>query len=257
VLIVVPPSETKAPSPEDGPPVDLAGLSFPELTSRRREVASALIATSRRPDAFERLYVRHSMVHDVAMNAHVLDLPTRPVHEVYTGPLHEGLDFAGLSDAAAARARQGVVFVSPLWGALRPRDRIPRYRLHLNAYLAGMGRLHQAWRSVLPATLADASLADELVVDLRSSVYQAMGLPAGSLDRVVVLGVDQGPRGARVGDVIAKRVRGEAAHFLLECGAEPRDPEELAHVLADRWAVRVRAPDRRTDPWSMTLTVAT
>jgi cytoplasmic iron level regulating protein YaaA (DUF328/UPF0246 family) len=255
VLIVVPPSETKAPWPEDGPPVDLDGLSFPALTPRRREVAKALIATCGRPDAFERLYVRHSMVHDVAMNTHVLELPARPVHEVYTGPLHEGLDFGGLTRAVAARAHRDVVFVSPLWGALRPADRIPRYRLHLHSYLVGIDRLHQLWRAVLPSVLADAAGAGGLVVDLRSEVYQAMGLPAAALDRVVALRVDQGPSGARIGDVIAKRVRGEAAHVLLESGAEPADADGLAEVLADRWSVRVEGPNRRGAPLSVTLSV--
>ena len=255
MLIVVPPSETKAPWAEEGPPVDLEALSFPELTSRRREVATALIATCGRPDAFERLYVRHSMVHDVAMNTHVLELPARPVHEVYTGPLHGGLDVAGLSAEAATRAQRALVFVSPLWGALRPADRIPRYRLHLHSYLVGIDRLHQLWRAALPNVLAEAAGAGGLVVDLRSEVYQAMGLPADRLDRVVALRVDQGPSGARVGDVIAKRVRGEAAHALLESGADPADPEALADVLADRWPVRLEGPNRRGAPLSTILSV--
>ncbi len=255
MLIVVPPSETKAPWPEAGPPVDLRALSFPELTSMRRAVAQALIATSAGPDAFQRLYVRPSRVHDVAMNTHVLELPAMRVHELYTGPLHEGLDLAGLSEVAAGRANRDVVYVSALWGALRPADRVPRYRLHVCAHLVGMEALEPAWRTVLPGVLAGAAAPDGLVLDLRSPTYQAMGLPAGALDRVVALRIDLGPRGQRIGDVVAKRVRGEAAHLLLESGAEPGDPDELAAVLADRWAVRVDAPNRRTAPWSVTLSV--
>lgn len=255
MLIVVPPSETKAPSPRHGAPVDLDDLAFPELAPVRRDVLAALIATSERADAFRRLGVRHSMVHDVAMNTHLLELPARSVHEVYTGPLHEGLDFAGLSDTAAKRAYRDVLFVSALWGAVRPTDRIARYRLHLNAYLVGVDRLTHTWRAVLPDVLAEAAGADGLIVDLRSPVYQAMGMPSGLAARTVALRVDLGPSGHRIGDVIAKRVRGEAAHVLLESGAEPSEPDELADVLADRWPVRLEAASRPGAPWSMTLTV--
>lgn len=255
MLIVVPPSETKAPSPESGPPVDLEALAFPELTAVRREIAAALVATCARADAFERLRVRASMVHDVAMNSHLFELPARPVHEVYTGPLHEGLDVAGLSDAGAGRARRHAVYLSPLWGALRPVDRIPRYRLQLHSSLVGVDRLDHAWRAVLPDVLADAAGRTGLVIDLRSRGYQAMGMPAGLAARTVELRIDQETAGGGIGAVIAKRVRGQVAHELLESGAEPNDPDDLADALADRWPVRLQAPDRRDGPWSMTLSV--
>lgn len=257
MLIVVPPSETKASSPEHGRPVDIHELAFPGLTSVRRAIAAALIATSERADAFERLRVRHSMVHDVAMNTHLFELPARPAHEVYTGPLHDGLDFAGLSARATERANRAVVFVSALWGALRPTDRIPRYRLQLHSSLVGVDRLDHAWRAVLPDVLAEAAGASGPIVDLRSRGYQAMGMPAGLAARTVELRVDHGPTGGQIGAVIAKRVRGEAAHFLLESGAEPKGADEVAEVLADRWPVRIHPGDRREAPWSMTLSVTT
>lgn len=254
MLIVVPPSESKRPPRAEGKPVDLDGLSFPELDSTRRAIVAALIETSAGLDAFERLYVRPTLADEVARNTRLLELPAIPVLDVYTGPLHDGLDAARLSEAGAARAREQLVVTSAVWGALRPRDRIPPYRMHICAHLQGMERVEPAWREVLPDVLADAA-GDGLIVDLRSPTYQAAGMAARASDRTVTLRVDQGPRGHRIGDVIAKRVRGEAAHHLLETNADPGGPQELADALAERWPVRLEPPERRGKPWTMTLSL--
>ncbi|HLX35837.1 MAG TPA: peroxide stress protein YaaA [Candidatus Limnocylindrales bacterium] len=253
MLIIVPPSESKRPAPESGPALDLAGLSFPELTSTRALLIEALVTTSARPDAFRRLGLRPSHAPEIARNTWLTELPTIPVLDLYTGPLHAGLDAARLSLPAKARLRDGLVVSSALWGLLRPSDHVPPYRLHVNARPIGIDRIDATWRAVLPDVLA-AVAGDRLVVDLRSIYYQAMGLPKGLEDRTVALKIDQGPN-HQVGDVIAKRVRGEAAHHLLESAVEPEDPEALADALADRWPVRLEEPERRGRPWTMTLTV--
>jgi uncharacterized protein len=255
MLIIVPSSESKRPPPASGPPLAMGELSFPELTPMRRRAADALIETSGDLDAFERLRVGHGMAADVARNTRLFELPSLPVLDVYTGPLHGGLDARGLSPEAVERANRSVVVVSPLFGALRPTDRIPPYRLGPFVTLLGIGRVDHFWRAVLPETLADAAGAEGVIVDLRSRPTRSAGMPAGLGDRTVILRIDQGRPGNRIGDVIAKRVRGEAAHHLLESGADPADQQQLADALADRWPIRLDAPDQRGKPWTMTLSI--
>jgi hypothetical protein len=95
-----------------------------------------------------------------------------------------------------------------------------------------------------------------VIVDLRSPVYQAAGRPRDLSDRTVTLRVEQRGLGHRVGDVIAKRIRGQAARALLECGATPAHPAEVPTQLAERWPIDLAPPARSGQPWVMTIVAA-
>jgi uncharacterized protein len=254
VLIILPPSETKRPPPEDGSPLDLERLSFPPLTPMRERVMDALAETSRRPDALRRLMVRPSLAGEVARNEHLRDLPTRRAVDTYAGPLYEGLDAGSWSARAEHRAARQLVIVSALWGALRPADRIPPYRLYVCARLHGMDRLEPTWRRLLAPILTDAAAQRGPILDLRSRSYQAVGRPLGLDDQSVTLRIRPSAGGpAHIGDVIAKRVRGEVASHVLSSEADPEDPLDIADVLAARWSIEVDPPAGRTRTWTITL----
>lgn len=242
MLIILPPSETKRPAPRSGPVLELEQLAFPALNPLRKRVMAALIETSTQPDALERLRVRPRLIIDIVQNTALRRTPTQPAWQLYAGPLYQGLDPASLSKAAVARAKKHVVIASALWGAVRPTDLIPAHRLDVCSRLIGIERLEPAWRTVLPAQLAAAAGVRGVVLDLRSPGYRAIGLPTGMTDRTVVVRVLAKPGERAVGDVIAKRVRGQVARHLLESGADPLTPDELVDALADQWPARLDPP---------------
>jgi cytoplasmic iron level regulating protein YaaA (DUF328/UPF0246 family) len=253
-LLIVPPSEGKRPPAERGSALDLGSLSFPSLTPTRRAILEATIETSGEPDAAPRFHVGPTVADEVRRNALVLDLPTMPAADLYRGPFYEGLDAGGWSAAVAARAERQLVITSALWGALRPSDAIPPYRLHVCSRLLGIAGLEPTWREVLPDALAEAAGSHGVVVDLRTPTHQAMGRPTDLAARTVAVRVaDASGSASRIGDVVSKRRRGEVARELLEVGMEPDGPEALAAILGERWSVHLTAPTSSLTPWTLTV----
>ena len=199
----------------------------------------------------DRLGVGASLAGEVERNTRLDELPARPALEIYSGVLFNALGAATLSAAAKRRAASRLVVVSALWGAVRPTDRIPSYRLNMCADL-GIGPLEPAWREVLGSVLAEAAGPRGVIVDCRSSSYQAAGMPTGLGDRTVAVRVLRETADRRsVVSHMAKHTRGEVARHLLESGADPRRPDALAEVLADRWSVELVRPARAGRPWTL------
>jgi cytoplasmic iron level regulating protein YaaA (DUF328/UPF0246 family) len=255
VLVLLPPSESKAAVPRRGRPVDLSALSFPELTAMRVRVLEALATASATPDAAARLGFGASLAAEVARNVRLLELPALPASRVYTGVLYDALDWPALDAPARRRATHRVVVVSALWGALRPGDRVPPYRLSMGTTLPGVGPLAAAWREVLGPALTAAAGRRGVVVDCRSAVYAAAWTPTGApAARTAAIRVlRDGPAGRSAVSHLAKHTRGEVARYLLASAQEPRDVPELAELLGHRWDVEVRPPSRPRRPWCLDL----
>lgn len=256
--MLLPPSEAKALAPAGRRrPLDLAALSWPELNPAREQVLDALARASMRPDALAVLGVGPSLAVEVERNTRLRAAATLPVAELYTGVLYDALDLPGLPSPARRRAARQVVVASALWGAVRPSDRVPAYRLAMGVSLPGVGALAHFWRLRLGPVLT-AAAGGGVVVDCRSSAYQAAWLPAGELaGRTVAVRVLREEAGRRsVVSHLAKLTRGQVArHLLTMDGTTPRSPAALAAAIGEAFACELVPPARPGRCWILDVVV--
>ncbi|MGY1803320.1 peroxide stress protein YaaA [Blastococcus sp. SYSU D00922] len=227
MLVLLPPSETKAPG-GDGAPLDLAALTAaPELTGVRTELAEALVKLADDvPAAREALGLSAKQDAEIARNAQLWSSPTRPAVERYTGVLYDALDVASMSRAQRARAGRRLAVGSALFGFVRADDPIPAYRLSAGSAVPGLPTLRALWKPVLSPVLAGL---DELVVDLRSGSYAALAPVPGAVTLDVL---SERPDGSRsVVSHFNKAHKGRVARLLALTTAEPADVVRLRSLL--------------------------
>lgn len=249
MLILLPPSEGKAPPARRGRPVDPAALALPELAPVRQELLQALIHASHREDAATILDLGPGRLGELEVNRRLADLPGRPAAEVYTGVLYAALDAATLSTPARRRARTAVLVQSALWGPIRLTDRIPPYRLSIGTRLPGLGPLAGHWQRALRGVLEPRSA--EVVVDCRSTGYAAAWRPPdpAAIVRITAHTARDGRR--TVVSHFAKHTRGLVARMLLEAPRQPRTPQQVAEVVGSRARCELSGPDR--SGWQLTV----
>jgi uncharacterized protein len=238
MLILLPPSEGKAPSPARGRPLDLGRLAQPELTQARSQLTTALaeLCAGDAVAARAALGLSPGLAGEVEVNRRLLTAPTRPAADLYTGVLYEALGLATLPTPARRRAGRWLLVFSGLWGALQLSDRVPAYRLSPDAALPGVGTLASVWREPLAAAMASAA-ARGLVLDLRSTSYAALWRPAGEVaDRTVTLRVLQervpgDPASRTVVSHFNKATKGRLVRALLTSPDDPKTPKQLLRTL--------------------------
>lgn len=235
VLVLLPPSEGKSP-PVRGRALELSTLSLPSLTGPRQQLLDRLVELCRHDPALAGacLGLGPTQGDEVARNARLLEAPTAPADRIYTGVLYAALELDRLSMGARRRAGRWLVTTSSLFGLVRPSDRIPAYRLSGDVSLPGMGPVAAHWRRALGPAIAEAA-GDGIVLDLRSTTYQAFWHPAGELSaRTVTARVVQERDGRRtVVSHVNKATKGRLVRSLLEASAAPRTVTGLVTALRD------------------------
>jgi hypothetical protein len=235
VIVLLPPSETKRVG-GDGPPLRLDALGSPELGAVRAELVDELIALSAdRPASRKALGISASQDAEIDRNAALRSAPTLPAINRYTGVLYDALDIESLRGATASRARARLAVGSALFGLLRADDAVPAYRLSAGSKLPGRATLAARWRPVLEPVLAGLA-RDELIVDLRSGSYAALGRLPGVVEVDVLAEHSDGRR--TVVSHFNKAHKGKLARALASSRSEPTDAAGVA-TIARRAGLRV------------------
>lgn len=224
MLVLLPPSEGKSRG-GDGPPVDLAALSWPELTAVRERVARTLatVCQGNAERARKRLGLSLALDDDRAANAELWLSPTMAAGARYSGILHDALGYPTLPAAARRRAADAVAVFSGLWGVTRPTDLLPAYRIGIATQLPRVGPLPALWRKPLLGAL-DEQVRDEGAIDLRSSGYSLMYRPsAAAATRLIDVKIT-GPDGKRAAASYQSKVaKGRLVREMLRAGAPSLD----------------------------------
>ncbi|MCW3015440.1 MAG: peroxide stress protein YaaA [Solirubrobacterales bacterium] len=199
------------------------------------------------------LHLSEGLAGEIAVDAGVLEAPTLPAARRYTGVLYDHLDLATLPAAERRRADDHVVILSGLWGAVRPGDAIPPYRLSMDVTLPRIGKLTAHWRAPLARALPEPAL----VVDCRSASYQQAWKPPAGSTVLTVRVFSVAPDGSRkVISHMAKATRGDVARALLTradgAGRDAGTPEDVAQVArAAGLECELVAPAKHGGAWTL------
>ena len=247
MLVLLPPSESKAPRPR-GRGYTPASVSFPVLADAREQVLEALSEVSAHAGAAAVLGVSPNLTEEIARNTRLRSAPAVPVSSLYTGVLYDALDLPSMDAQARRRANRWLIVQSALFGAVRLQDKVPPYRLSMAVNLPGIGPLASFWKPLLEEPMTSA-VGKGLVVDCRSSAYAAAWTPSGApADRWVQIKVPGATH-------MAKHTRGLVARAICELGLDPRRPDQLAEGLGERFEVVLDAPAKAGKPWVLSTTV--
>ncbi|WP_041481112.1 peroxide stress protein YaaA [Corynebacterium pseudotuberculosis] len=223
MLIVLPPSETKAIGGNDAP-LNVDALSFPTLNPIRNRITKDLSSLS--PDQALTIFkLSRGLPEEVLANTELFHAPTMPALLRYTGVLYDALDASTIPRSAWSRLAIG----SALFGVVGASDAIPRYRLSGSTKLPAsdgtIPTMKKRWGSAITKALVDTG---DFIVDLRSGTYQQLGkVPGATTVRVESVQSD-GTR--KVISHFNKHYKGELARVLVLSDTNPSSTEEVGEV---------------------------
>lgn len=213
MLFLLPPSETKAKAAypgasENSLSVSQVALAFGTLGEARKSAAKLL------------------------ENKAALKAPTMMAIDRYTGTLYGGIhgrglkgtptEFAHLSDAAMARAKETVLIQSALFGLIPATALIPNYKFSATPKLKAIwAEPHQAVFKRL----------NGIVIDMRSKQYGVLAPIPTELESYFLDVVLEAPDGTRTSmNHFNKKSKGELIHAVLNAKAAPKTLADLKRI---------------------------
>ena len=201
MLILLPPSEGK--SPASGPGcLDLDALCFiKQLKASRLSVIKKY-------------------------GVEILDQPTAPAIDIYSGVLYQALGYHTLTKRAQQRAQSQLLIFSALFGVLRPLDLIQPYRLEMGTPLPNArGKdLYAFWGTQISEYVSQRLKNDSVLVNLASVEYfKAVDTQKARVVNCVFEDFKDGRY--KIISIHAKRARGLMARFVIQNRIE--DVEDL------------------------------
>jgi cytoplasmic iron level regulating protein YaaA (DUF328/UPF0246 family) len=245
--VLLPPSETKRDG-GDARPVNLAGLSFPELTHTRRDLIDAVMALAEdEATCLAALKLGPKLAFEVERNRSLLTGPTMAAIDRYTGVLFDGLAPSTFSAPARRDVLASVVIQSALWGPIAAGDAIPAYRLSHNSSLPGRKRsLTATW---VEACRELGGMWHGFVLDARSEGYaDLMPLPATASGYFLRVATRDSAGATRALNHFNKKAKGEFVRALAESGslATIASVDDLCDWGADQgWQLETGAVGKR------------
>lgn len=220
MLIVLPPSETKASGGENDP-ID---VSFPALNPVREEIADDLAALTI-DEQLPLLKISENLRGEAEANLELRTAPVMPAIFRYTGVLYDALDPASLHDDHLSRLAIG----SALFGVVRAYDMIPKYRLSGGTKLprrdGTLPTLKARWGTSITEALEGTG---EFLVDMRSGTYQQLGRVKSAMTVRVESVQPDGSR--KVVSHFNKHYKGELARVLASSSRDANNIETVADI---------------------------
>ncbi|STC68077.1 peroxide stress protein YaaA [Corynebacterium pilosum] len=221
MLIVLPPSETKASGGEHDP----MSLSFPQLDPVREDIMADLAALPI-DEQLTALKLSDRQRPEAEANLTLTTAPVMPAIYRYTGVLYDALQADSLSDEALKRLAIG----SALFGVVRADDMIPKYRLSAGSKLprrtdGSTPTMKARWGSHITKALQDTG---GFIVDMRSGAYQQLGKVPGAMTVRVESVQDDGSR--KVVSHFNKFYKGELARVLAGSPQNADSVEGVAEI---------------------------
>ena len=256
-MILLPPSEGKADA-TGKQKLDFKKLAFPELTKRRQELVSAVVAMANGPAAKARTALAISAKQDfeIERDQKLLTAASGPAWSVYTGVLYDAIGIESLSAKAKSKFESENFVGSALFGLISINDRIPAYRLSGDTVVPKIGSLTKFWGNSLTSMI---STQNEFVIDLRSGNYLKLGPTDKAIaDQVVVPRIMQKmPKGApKVVSHSNKATKGRLVRALAQSSKSVTNVQQLAE-LAAKVAIEVKVikPSKAGIPWGLDVIV--